>query len=60
MNKVWRTIVAVLWAFLGVRSNSDAREDAVTLTPLQIVAVGVVSAVCFVIGLIIVVNLIVK
>ncbi len=57
--KLVRTIKAVLWAFLGIRNSNEAKEDAVTLTPLQIVAVGFVSAVLFVLVLIAVVNLVV-
>ena len=58
MIRVWRTITAVLWAFLGIRKTSEAQEDAVKLTPLHIMAVGFFAAVLFVIGLIFVVNLI--
>lgn len=59
MSGIWRTVTAVLWAFLGVRNANEAKEDAVKLTPLQIVAVGFLAAVLFVIVLIVVVNLIV-
>lgn len=59
MKKIWRTITAVLWAFLGIRNSNEAQEDAVTLSPLQIMAVGFLATVLFVIGLILVIKLIV-
>jgi hypothetical protein len=59
MRKIWRTVTAVLWAFLGIRNSNEAQKDAVTLTPLQIMAVGFLATVLFVVGLILVIKLIV-
>ncbi len=36
--------------FFGVRKNSDYKEDIARLTPLHIVAVGLVAVVIFVVG----------
>ena len=38
-----RTLKAVAWGFFGVRKNSDYQEDIARLTPLHIVAVGLVA-----------------
>lgn len=50
------TVVAVLWAFLGVRRNSDYQRDIHRLNPLHLMAVGVVLALLFVLGLVVLVN----
>jgi uncharacterized membrane protein len=54
-----RTVIAVLWSFIGIRKNSGFQEDIANIKPLQLLAVGVVMALMFVIGLIVVVNLVV-
>lgn len=54
-----RTVKAVAWGFFGVRKNSDYEEDIAKLTPLHIVAVGLVAAVLFVVGLILLVKFVV-
>lgn len=46
------TVRAVLWGFLGVRRQSDYQDDIARLNPLHIVAVGMVLAFLFVLGLI--------
>jgi len=50
------TVRAVLWGFLGVRRNADYQQDIVRLNPLHLMAVGVVMAILFVIGLMLLVN----
>lgn len=54
-----RTIVAVLWSFIGIRKRSGFEEDIANIKPLHILAAGVVMALMFVIGLIVLVNLVV-
>jgi hypothetical protein len=44
----WRTIVAVLWAFLGVRRKFDYDQDVGQLKPLHLLLVGFLAAVVFV------------
>ncbi|RZL57140.1 MAG: DUF2970 domain-containing protein [Variovorax sp.] len=51
-----RTIGAVAWGFFGVRKNSAYQEDIAKLSPLHIVAVGLVGAMVFVGGLIVLVR----
>jgi hypothetical protein len=46
----------VLWGFLGVRRNADYQSDIARLNPIHILVVGVVMALLFVTGLILLVN----
>ena len=55
----WRSIVAVSWSFIGIRKNSEFQEDLSHITPLHILGVGLAAGLLFVIGLIVVVNLVV-
>lgn len=50
------TVKAVLWGFLGVRRRSDFQDDVAKLNPLHLMVVGVVMALLFVFGLILLVN----
>ena len=50
-GSVWRTVQAVLWSLLGVRKGSEWQQDGAQVTPLQIIAVGLVALVLFVLGL---------
>ena len=54
------TLRAVLWAFLGVRRRADYQQDVERLNPLHLVAVGLIVALMFVFGLILLVNWVVK
>jgi amino acid transporter len=56
---LWRSIVAVAWSFIGIRKNSEFQEDLTHITPLHILGVGLVAGLLFVIGLIVLVNLVV-
>jgi Protein of unknown function (DUF2970) len=58
-GSLWRTVRAVAWGFFGVRKNSDYQEDIARLTPLHIIAVGLVAVALFVIGLIVLVKFVV-
>lgn len=53
---LWDTVRAVLWSFLGVRRRSDFQEDVAKLNPLHLMVVGVLMALLFVFGLILLVN----
>jgi amino acid transporter len=55
----WRSIVAVSWSFIGIRKSSEFQEDLAHITPLHVLGVGLVGGLLFVIGLIVVVNLVV-
>ncbi|MDR0212653.1 MAG: DUF2970 domain-containing protein [Comamonas sp.] len=56
---MWRTIVAVCWAMLGVRKGKEYEKDFASITPLHVIAVGLVAIVILVLALIWVVNLVV-
>ena len=54
-----RTIKAVAWGFFGVRKNSAYQEDIQRLTPLHVVAVGLVAVVLLVLALVALVKFVV-
>ena len=58
-GNVLRTVQAVLWSMLGVRKGSEWQEDGAKVTPLQIIAVGLVVLILFVLGLMALVHLLV-
>jgi amino acid transporter len=58
-NSLVRSIVAVAWSFLGIRKSSEFQEDIEKISPLHILGVGLVAGLLFVIGLIVLVNLVV-
>lgn len=47
----WRAAQAVFWSFFGVRKRTDYEKDAVHLTPVQVVVIGLISAVLFVLSI---------
>ena len=53
------TVKAVLWSFFGVRKKSAYEDDTQKLNPLHVIVAGVIAAVLFVIGLVMVVRLVV-
>lgn len=55
-----RTVKAVLWSFIGIRKKSDYQEDLGKLNPFHVIAVAFVAVALFVVGLISLVNWVVK
>jgi Protein of unknown function (DUF2970) len=51
-SSVLGSVKAVAWSFLGIRSAKGYRDDLATVNPLHVVAVGLVGALLFVLGLI--------
>lgn len=51
-----RAFVMVAWSFFGIRKGAEHRQDLLTVKPLQIVIVGVVCGLLFVLLLTLVVN----
>ena len=51
-GSIFRTIKAVLWSFVGLRSRGDYEKDIEQLNPVHIVIVALVSVIFFVGGLI--------
>ena len=56
MGAVLRTISAGLWFFLGIRKNAEYQKDTERLDPFILIAVGLVVALMFVLGLMALVN----
>jgi len=59
ISSLWRSVRAVAWSFIGIRKSSGFQEDVANIKPLHVLGVGVVAAFLFVIGLIVLVNLVV-
>lgn len=55
-NKLWRTVQAVLWSFVGLRKNDEYQQDLEKLNPFHIIGVAIGAALLFVLGLIALVN----
>jgi hypothetical protein len=55
-----RTLLAVVWSFLGIRKSKDLERDVSELNPLHLVVAGVVVAALFVGALIALVNWVIK
>ena len=47
---------AVFWSFLGIRKRAAHEEDAVTITPFQVIVAGIIGAVVFVLSLVVLVR----
>ena len=48
---MWHTFKAVLWGFLGIRSNKGYENDLQKLKVQHVIAVGVFCALVFVVSL---------
>ena len=53
---LWRTAKAVAWSFVGLRSRGAYEEDVKNLSPLHIIAAGLVGVFLFVAVLVLLVN----
>ncbi len=53
---VWRSIKLVAWSFLGIRSSTEYQQDLAQVSPMHVVAVGLVGVLMLVAGLIALVN----
>lgn len=54
----WQVVKAVLSAFIGIRRRAAHEHDAVTLSPVQVIVAGIIAAVIFVLGLVMLVRFI--
>jgi len=50
---------AVFWSFLGIRKRRDYEVDSVELKPHQVIVAGLVGALVFVAGLILLVRFVI-
>ena len=55
-----QSMVAVLWAFLGVRKKSGLQEDVASLSFIHIIIAGVVGALIFMGALLLIVKAVVS
>jgi hypothetical protein len=51
-----QTLKAVAWSFFGVRKSSDYEKDVARINPIHVIVAGVLAALVFVIGLIVLVH----
>jgi hypothetical protein len=55
---MWKTFIAVLWAFLGIRSRKGYDHDRGELKVSQVIVVGIFCALMLVGGLVVLVTVI--
>lgn len=51
-----QTLKAVAWSFFGVRKSSDYAQDVARINPVHVIVAGVLAAVVFVVGLVLLVR----
>jgi hypothetical protein len=54
-----QTLKAVAWSFFGVRKSADYAQDVAKINPVHVVVAGVLAALIFVVGLVLLVRWIV-
>jgi len=54
-----RSFKVVAWSFIGIRKRNEFHADTSSVKPVHVIVVGVVLAILFVLGLIVVINLVV-
>jgi hypothetical protein len=52
----WQTMKAVAWSFFGVRKASAYAEDVACINPIHVIVAGVLAAVVFVLGLVLLIR----
>lgn len=57
---IWQIAKAVMFAFMGIRKKSDLERDAAILKPVHVIIGGIIGAILFVIGVMLLVRLIVS
>lgn len=55
-----RSLKAVAWSFVGIRKNSEYQKDLGSINPLHVIVVGIGAALALVIGLVVLVNVVVR
>ena len=53
---IWQIAKAVLSAFMGIRKKSDLENDAAILKPVHVIIGGIIGAMLFVTGVLLVVK----
>ena len=57
---LWRTVKAVLWSFIGLRSRQEFDKDVAQLNPIHLIVVGLLLALGFVLALLALVQWVVQ
>ena len=55
-----RTLKAVLWSFIGLRSRQEFNKDMAQINPIHLITAGLLLAVLFVLGLLALVHWVVQ
>lgn len=58
--RVWQIAKAVMHAFIGIRKKSDLEHDAEALKPVHVIIGGLIGGLLFVLGVLLVVNLVTR
>ena len=56
----FQTLKAVAWSFFGVRKSSDYAQDVAKINPVHVIVAGVIAALLFVGGLVLLVNFVIS
>ena len=56
----WQTVKAVGWSFFGVRKASGYEEDISRINPVHVIVAGLLAALLFVLGLVVLVRWVVS
>ena len=51
-----RTVLAVVWSFLGIRRRADYAQDIAQLNPIHVIVAGIIGAALFVVVLVLLVR----
>lgn len=57
---IFKAARAVLWSFSGIRNKDEAQADMANLSITQVIVVGLVGAVLFVLTLVLLVNFVTR
>ena len=52
----WRSVKLVAWSFLGIRKNSEYKNDLAQVNPFHVIIAGLIGVMLMVIGLIVLGN----
>ncbi|WP_240538241.1 DUF2970 domain-containing protein [Rhodoferax sp. PAMC 29310] len=52
----FRSVKMVAWSFLGIRKNSEYKDDLAQVNPFHVIIAGLLGAILMVVGLIVLVK----
>jgi hypothetical protein len=56
----FQTLKAVSWGFFGVRKGKGYQQDISSLNPVHLILAGIIAAIVFVVGLVLVAGLLIS